>query len=282
MSARAGPALELAIQPSQELRMSANPKLEAAAVDAEKRQAESALAQHPVVSHAEWLKARRALLVKEKQFSKQHDELSQQRRAMPWAKVAKPYTFTDPSGDLSLPELFDERRQLFIKHFMMEPDQDWQCPGCTLEVSHVGGLLDYFDHHDMAYVAVSRAPIEQIEKVRRRMGWKFRWVSSFKSDFNYDFHVSFKPEEIAAGKTIYNYGEFDPKGSRGLSGNDVFYKDDAGNVFHTYGTFGRGGEQFLGIYGFFDVLPKGREEYGPNHSLPDWAGFKVRGIHNCC
>ncbi|HEY2532479.1 MAG TPA: DUF899 family protein [Xanthobacteraceae bacterium] len=261
--------------------MSAIPKQSSADIDAERRQNESSLAHHVVVSETEWLKARRVLLEKEKQFSKQHDDLSAQKRALPWVKVAKHYAFTDPNGDLSLSELFGSRSQLFIKHFMMEPDQDWQCAGCTLEASHVDGLLEYFDHHDMSYVAVSRAPIEQIEKVRQRMHWKFRWVSSFKSDFNYDFHVSFRPEEVAAGRATYNFREFDPKGSYALSGNSVFYKDSAGNIFLTYGTFGRGGEQFLGIYGFFDVLPKGRAEYGPAHSLPDWADFKVQGVHNC-
>ena len=143
------------------------------------------------------------------------------------------------------------------------------------------GLLDYLDHHDVAYVAVARAPIDQIEAVRTRMGWRFPWVSASKSEFNYDFHVSFRPEELAAGRAFYNFREFDPKGYADLSGNSVFYKDASGAIYHTYGTFGRGGEQFLGIYGILDVLPKGREEYGPTHSLPDWAGFKVKSVHNC-
>jgi predicted dithiol-disulfide oxidoreductase (DUF899 family) len=144
----------------------------------------------------------------------------------------------------------------------------------------VDGLLEYFEHHDMSYVAVARAPIDEIEAVRKKMGWKFRWVSSSKSDFNYDFHVSFRPEEVKAHEAIYNFRKFDPKGSEELSGNSIFYRDDKGQVFHTYSTVGRGGEQFLGIYGFFDLLPKGREEYGPTHSLPDWASFKTRDIHN--
>jgi predicted dithiol-disulfide oxidoreductase (DUF899 family) len=123
----------------------------------------------------------------------------------------------------------------------------------------------------MSYVAIARAPLDEIEVVRKKMNWHFNWVSSDQSDFNYDFHISFKPEQIAAGKAIYNFREFNPEGTADLSGNSVFYKNARGEVFHTYGTFGRGAEQFLGIYAFFDVLPKGREEYGPMHALPDWA-----------
>jgi predicted dithiol-disulfide oxidoreductase (DUF899 family) len=235
---------------------------------------------HEVVSKEEWLSRRLALLKEEMEASKKHDELSKRQRALPWVKIDKNYIFTGPEGDLSLLDLFGGRSQLFIKHFMMAPNQDWQCPGCTLEVAHVGSLLEYFDHHDMSYVAVARAPIAEIEAVKRKMGWKFQWVSSSKSDFNYDFHVSFRPEELKAHRTIYNFREFDSKDTEDLSGNSIFFKDEQGQIFHTYGAFGRGGEQFLGIYGFLDVLPKGREEDGPMHSLPDWAGFKTRGVHN--
>ena len=235
---------------------------------------------HEVVSKEEWLRRRIELLQEEKKESVQHDALSERKRSLPWVEVDKHYVFTGPEGDLSLAELFGNHTQLFIKHFMMGPNQDWQCPGCTLEVSHVDGLLPYFEHHDVSYVAVAHAPIAEIEAVRCKMNWKFRWVSSYKSDFNYDFHVSFRPEERERHKAIYNFREFDPKNTEDLSGNSVFYKDQDGRIFHTYSTFGRGGEQFLGIYGFFDVLPKGREENGPTHSLPDWAEFKTRGIHN--
>jgi len=238
------------------------------------------LSRHRVVSNEEWLEARRALLREEKEAMKRHDEFTKRQRDLPWRKVEKSYIFATTAGDVSLCDLFEGRTQLFIKHFMMGPDQDWQCPGCTLEVSHVDGLLDYFEHHDMSYVAVGRAPIAQIEAVRRKMGWKFKWVSSSNSDFNYDFHVSFRPAELANHRAIYNFREFDPKESEDLSGNSIFYKDKRGQVFHTYSTFGRGGEQFLGIYGFFDLLPRGREENGPTHALPDWASFKTKHIHN--
>jgi predicted dithiol-disulfide oxidoreductase (DUF899 family) len=231
---------------------------------------EESLARHRVVSQDEWLKARLALLDKEKGYVRQGDELSEEVRALPWVKVEKKYQFTSPDGDLRLSDLFRGHSQLFIKHFMMEPGQKWQCEGCTLESNHVDCLLRYFEGHDMAYVASSRAPIEEIEAVRERMGWKFCWVSSYQSEFNYDFHVSFRPEEAAAGKTVYNFREkkIGPE-TFTLSGHSVFYKNTEGEIFRTYGTFGRGGEQFMGIYGFFDVLPKGREEYV--NGLVDWA-----------
>jgi predicted dithiol-disulfide oxidoreductase (DUF899 family) len=255
--------------------------LQASEISAAQRKNEESLAAHRVVPPEEWLQARKALLQKEKEFMKLQDELSSLQRGLPWTKVEKDYTFSTVDGDVSLTELFSGHSQLFIKHFMMGPQQDWQCPGCTLEVAHVDGLLDYFEHHDMAYVAVARAPIEEIEAVRRRMNWKFKWVSSSKSDFNYDYRVSFRPADVKSGAAVYNYRPFHSEGTEDLSGNSIFYKNPRGELFHTYSTFGRGGERFLGIYGFFDVLPKGREEYGPTHSLPDWAGFKTRDISNC-
>jgi predicted dithiol-disulfide oxidoreductase (DUF899 family) len=148
-----------------------------------------------------------------------------------------------------------------------------QCVGCSLEVDHVEGLLEHLENHDVTYAAVARAPIEEIEVVRKRMGWRFPWVSSYHSDFNYDFNVSFTAEQVATGQALYNF-ERAPEWAAGLqdlSGDSVFYKDDSGKIFHTYSTYGRGGEQFLGIYGFFDVMPKGRNETGPYHSLTDWA-----------
>ncbi len=246
-------------------------ELNAAAMIAEqKRRHEQAVEDHPVVSQEEWLRQRLALLDNEKQYVRAGDALAAEVRALPWVRVEKDYTFTSRQGDCTFLDLFRQHKQLFLKHFMMEPDQEWQCEGCTLESNHVDGLLPYFENHDMAYVAVSRAPIDQIEAARKRMGWKFCWVSSYKSDFNYDFHVSFRPEEVKAGKTIYNFREkkIGPE-TYTLSGHSVFYKNAQGEIFRTYGTFGRGGEQFMGIYGFFDVLPKGREEYV--RGLVDWA-----------
>jgi predicted dithiol-disulfide oxidoreductase (DUF899 family) len=253
---------------------------EGATAMAEMCRADGTRETHEVVSQEEWIKQRIALLKEEKNAGKRKDELTKRQRALPWVKINKNYSFTTVEGDVTLADLFGKHRQLFIKHFMMGPNQDWQCPGCTLEVAHVDGLLDYFEHHDMSYVAVARAPIDEIEAVRRKMGWKFKWVSSSKSDFNYDFQVSFHLEKSKSHKAIYNFHEFDPKDTQDLSGNSIFFKDAQGQIFHTYSTFGRGGEQFLGVYGFFDLLPKGREEYGPTHSLPDWAAFKTRDVHN--
>jgi predicted dithiol-disulfide oxidoreductase (DUF899 family) len=223
-----------------------------------------------ILSRDEWLAARKQLLVKEKELTRLRDRLSAERRALPWVRVEKEYVFDGPSGKVTLADLFDGRSQLFIKHFMMGPGQTGQCVGCSFEVDHVEGVLVHLENHDVSYAAVARAPIEEIEAVRKRMGWRFTWVSSFNSDFNSDFNVSFTPEEIAARRTYYNYRYTDP-GLADLSGDSVFFKDDAGTIFHTYSTFGRGGEEFLGAYRFLDVMPKGRDENGPYHSLADWV-----------
>jgi predicted dithiol-disulfide oxidoreductase (DUF899 family) len=225
---------------------------------------------HPVVSRSEWHEARTALLAKEKAFTKLRDQLSAKQRALPWVRVEKQYIFDGPSGKMTLAQLFNGRSQLFIKHFMMGPGQTRQCVGCSFEVDHLEGLLVHLENHDLAYAVVARATIEEIEAYRKAMGWKFTWVSSYHSDFNYDFNVSFTPEQLASGSAYYNFGQAKP-GMEDLSGDSVFFKDDAGRIFHTYSTFGRGGEQFLGAYSFLDVTPKGRNENGPYHTLGDWV-----------
>jgi predicted dithiol-disulfide oxidoreductase (DUF899 family) len=226
--------------------------------------------KHEVVSREAWLEARRALMAKERAHMKQGDLLNEQIRALPWVKVEKRYEFEGPSGKLTLSELFAGRSQLFVKHYMMAPGQQHHCVGCALEVDHLQGILPHLQHHDLSYVAVARAPIGEIEILRKRMGWPFPFVSSFHSDFNYDFNVSFRPEDVKQKKAFYNFREADV-GIEDLSGDSVFYQDENGDIFHTYSAFGRGGERFLGIYPFFDVSPKGRAEYGPHHSLGDWA-----------
>jgi predicted dithiol-disulfide oxidoreductase (DUF899 family) len=225
------------------------------------------------VSPDEWTKARVAFLAGEKELTRLKDTLAAERRALPWMKIEKEYVFDGPDGEVSLADLFDGRSQLFIKHFMMGPGVTHQCVGCSLEVDHIDPLLPHLEHNDVSYVAVARAPIAEIEAVRQRMGWRFPWVSSSRSDFNYDFNVSFTPAQVASGRALYN---FQPApdwaaGLQDLSGNSVFFKNASGEIFLTYSTFGRGGEQFLGIYGLLDVLPKGRNENGPNHALGDWA-----------
>jgi predicted dithiol-disulfide oxidoreductase (DUF899 family) len=226
--------------------------------------------KHEVVSREAWLEARRALVAREREHMKQGDQLNADVRAQPWVKVDKSYTFEGPSGALTLSDLFAGRSQLFVKHYMLSPGQQHHCVGCALEVDHLQGILVHLQNHDLSYVAIARAPIEEIEALRKRMGWQFPFVSSYRSDFNSDFHVSFTLEEVAEKKAFYNFRESDP-GLEDLSGDSVFYKDENGDIFHTYSVFGRGCERFLGIYSFLDVAPKGRDEQGPYHSLGDWV-----------
>ena len=240
--------------------------------------------EHRTVSRDAWIEERVALLQKEKELTRLKDELSAARRELPWVEVTEPYVFDGPDGPVTLAELFGGRSQLFVKHFMLAPGQEKPCIGCSFEVDHLAGILVHLENHDVAYVAIARAPIEQIEAARRRMGWEFPFVSSYRSNFNFDFEVSFTPEQMAAGKATYNYREEKPEGTD-YSGDSVFYKDAEGRIFHTYSTFGRGGEQFLGIYGFLDVMPKGRDENGPYHSLGDWVKLRDmygRAVGHCC
>jgi predicted dithiol-disulfide oxidoreductase (DUF899 family) len=234
---------------------------------------EERIQEHEIVSPPVWLVARRDLLKREKELTRLRDQLAAERRALPWVKIDKKYVFDGPGGEVTLADLFDGRRQLFIKHFMFGPGQTTQCVGCSLEVDHIEGILVHLQNHDVSYVAVARASIEEIEVMRKRMGWKFLFVSSYHSDFNYDFNVSFTREDAASRRAIYNYGVLPEWAAEieDLSGDSVFYKDDDDQIFHTYSTFGRGGEEFLGIYRFLDATPKGREENGPYYSLTDWA-----------
>jgi predicted dithiol-disulfide oxidoreductase (DUF899 family) len=222
-----------------------------------------------VVPQAAWLEARKKLLAKEKEHTRRGDEINAERRALPWVKVEKEYVFDAPGGKETLCDLFDDRSQLVVVHFMLGPDWEEGCRGCSFGADHLNGVLVHLEQHDVAIVAVSRAPLPKIEAFKKRMGWRFKWVSSLGTDFNYDFHVSFTPEELTKGKIYYNYawrdGEIDE-----LAGNSVFYKDEAGMVYHTYSRYARGGESGLTVYSFLDMLPKGREEYGPTYSMMDW------------
>ncbi len=226
--------------------------------------------QHPIVSREEWLTARRRLLAQEKELTRQRDKVSAERRALPWIKVEKPYVFETLAGKKSLAELFHGRSQLVVDHFMLGPGWQAGCVGCSFGADHIGGGLTHLEHHDVTVVAVSRAPLAEIEAYRKRMGWSFDWVSSHGSDFNYDFHVSFKPEEIAKGKLFYNFEMID-SAMEELPGLSVFYKDEAGDIFHTYSSFARGNEELIGTYMILDLTPKGRNETGPNHNLGDWV-----------
>ena len=228
------------------------------------------MTQHAIVSRDEWLAARKALLAREKEFTRLRDQLSAQRRGLPWVKVDKLYVFDGFAGKETLSDLFDGRSQLIVKHFMYGPEWSEGCVGCSFEVDHVEGALPHLEHHDVTYVVVSRAPLAKIESFKKRMGWQFKWVSSHANDFNYDYHVSFTPDEIAKGEAYYNY-ETRKIGIDELSGRSVFYKDENGDIFHTYSAYARGGENFLGTYAFLDITPNGRNETGPGHNLTDWV-----------
>jgi predicted dithiol-disulfide oxidoreductase (DUF899 family) len=226
--------------------------------------------QHRIVSRDQWLQERTALLAKEKELTRLRDRLAAERRALPWVKVEKTYVFDTPAGKKTLSDLFDGRSQLIVKYFMLAPGQKEGCVGCSFEADHVDSTLVHLQNHDVSYVAVSRAPLDEIEAFRKRMGWSFRWVSSFGSDFSYDFNASFTPSQLANGTAFYNY-RTGRVPLEDLSGNSVFYKDETGQVFHTYSTFGRGLEEVLGTYMLLDITPKGRNENGPNRSLTDWV-----------
>jgi len=225
---------------------------------------------HKIVSETEWLAARKALLAREKELTRELDALRRERRELPWVRVEKSYEFEGPDGKLTLADLFDGRSQLIVQHFMLGPGWKEGCVGCSFKSDHIDGTLAHLEHHDVSFVSVSRAPIAEIEAFKKRMGWNFKWISSFSSDFNYDFHVSYTPEQIASGQAYYNYN-FIPASSEELSGDSVFYRDSSGDIFHTYSTHGRGDEMFVGTYMYLDITPKGRNENGPRYNLTDWV-----------
>jgi predicted dithiol-disulfide oxidoreductase (DUF899 family) len=222
---------------------------------------------HPnVVSHADWLVARREFLAKEKEFSRQRDELSRQRRTLPWEKVEKRYEFDSTSGRVMLADLFDGRSQLIVYHFMLGPGWQEGCKSCSYLADHFDGSTVHLANRDTTLAVVSRAPLAEIQAFKNRMGWKFQWVSSFGSDFNFDYRVSFTPQEISSGKVYYNYAmeEFPSEEAPGAS---VFAKDAAGEVFHTYSSYARGLDILVGTYNFLDLVPKGRDEDGLAFSM---------------
>ena len=223
-----------------------------------------------IVTRAEWVDAHKQHLVKEKELTRRRDEVSAARRELPWVKVDKSYVFEGPNGKETLADLFGGRSQLIVKHFMFGPGWKEGCVGCSFHSDHIDGTLPHLAQRDVTLLAVSRAPFAEIEAFKRRMGWRFKWVSSYGSDFNYDFHVSFTQDDLAKGEVYYNY-ELRKLQSQEMSGISVFYTDPAGDIFHTYSSYARGGEMFLGTYTYLDLTPKGRNEIGPNHSLADWV-----------
>ena len=236
---------------------------------------------HRIVSQQQWIEAQRAHLPKEKQLTRQRDQLARERRELPWVRVEKDYVFDTPQGRVHLADLFGGHSQLVVYHFMFGPDWKEGCPSCSFVSDHLDGAVPHLAARDVSLVMVSRAPLAKIEAFKKRMGWRFPWVSSFGSDFNYDFHVSFKPEEKAQGKVNYNYTlqEFPSDEAPGAS---VFYKDPAsGEIFHTYSVYARGLDPLIGTYTVLDLVPKGRDEdqlpfsmqWVRHHDRYDGGGF---------
>lgn len=218
--------------------------------------------QHEIVSREEWMAARKTLFEKERAMTHALDELRAERRGLPWVRVRKDYVFDSADGPRTLGDLFGERSQLAVYHFMLAPDAGHVCPGCSYTMDHADSARQHFEHADLAFAAVARAPVEQIEAVKARMGWTFPWVSSGNSDFNYDFGVSFTAEEREAGTALYNYGLTQVQRSSDMFGVSVFAKSDAGEIFHSYSTYHRGTELLMGAMNWLDLAPKGRNETG--------------------
>lgn len=214
---------------------------------------------HRIVSREEWLEARRQHLAREKDFTRQRDELSRERRELPWVRVDKEYRFVGPAGAESLGDLFGDCSQLIVYHFMYGPDWDEGCPSCSLWADNFNGIDIHLRHRDISLVAVSRAQLEQIEAYKQRMGWQFKWVSSFDSDFNYDYQASFKPEEMERGEMFYNFSLTSFPSDEG-PGVSVFFRDDDGAIYHSYSCYARGLDMLNGAYHYMDIAPKGRDE----------------------
>jgi predicted dithiol-disulfide oxidoreductase (DUF899 family) len=229
---------------------------------------------HPVVSREEWLAARTAFLVKEKEFTRLRDEVNRQRRELPWVKIDKQYVFDAPSGKETLADLFEQRSQLIVYHFMFSPNWDEGCPHCSFWADHFDGIGVHLNHRDATLVAISRAPLAKIERFKKRMDWRFKWVSSFQNDFNFDYHASFTPEELDRGAAFFNYSITNP-GETDREGVSVFYRDNSGAVFHTYSAYARGIDMLNGTYHFLDLVPKGRDEDGLE-SPQDWVRYHDR------
>jgi predicted dithiol-disulfide oxidoreductase (DUF899 family) len=225
--------------------------------------------QHRVVSREEWLAARKAHLKSEKALTRMRDLVAAERRALPWVKVEKKYVFDTPEGKKTLAQLFEGRSQLIVYHFMWRWDLGQGCASCSFFADHVDGANLHLANHDVTFVAISRGRLADLEAYRKRLGWRFKLISSYGSDFNYDYHVSFTKEELAQGKIYYNYATIEDEKylSDELPGFSVFCKDEHGEVFHTYSSYARGGDLLLGAYNFLDLTPKGRNE----REIMDWV-----------
>jgi predicted dithiol-disulfide oxidoreductase (DUF899 family) len=225
------------------------------------------LENHKVVSHGDWIEARKELLKKEKEFTRLRDQLSQRRRDLPWERVEKSYAFEGPNGKETLSDLFDGRSQLVVYHFMFAPDWDAGCPHCSHWADNFDRVIVHLNQRDVTMIAVSRAPYNKLILYERRMGWNFKWVSSFENDFNFDYQASFTPDQLAEKRAFYNFVEQDP-GISEREGVSIFYRDRKGDIFHTYSTYARGIDMMNVDYQYLDLVPKGRDEYGKG---PFWV-----------
>jgi predicted dithiol-disulfide oxidoreductase (DUF899 family) len=215
------------------------------------------ISDHEIVSPETWIARRKELLQKEKEFTRLGDQLSAEKRRLPWVRVEKPYVFDGPEGKETLSELFDGRTQLIVYHFMFGPEWEEGCVTCSLVADNIDGNVVHLAHRDVTLVVVSRARWPQIQAFQKRMGWRFKWVSSYRNDFNRDYRVSLTNEEMTRDYYNYDSGGFPREEAPGIS---VFYKDATGNIFHTYSSYARGPEFLIGAYGYLDLVPKGRDE----------------------
>jgi predicted dithiol-disulfide oxidoreductase (DUF899 family) len=224
---------------------------------------------HQIVSSAEWIEARKQLLAEEKEFNRLRDRLTERRRNMPWEAVKKEYSFDGPNGKRTLAELFAGRTQLIVYHFMFAPDWEEGCKSCSFWADNFNGIDVHLRRRDVTFIAISRAPLAKLQGYAKRLGWTFPWYSSEGSKFNFDYHVSFTPQQIATGEALYNYAALQHKMSD-LVGISVFAKNEAGEVFHTYSTYSRGVDMLNCAYHYLDLVPKGRDEGGLKHTM-EWV-----------
>jgi predicted dithiol-disulfide oxidoreductase (DUF899 family) len=224
---------------------------------------------HKVVSGDQWIEARKQLLIKEKEFTRLRDQLSQERRDLPWERVEKNYAFDGPDGKETLSDLFAGKSQLIVYHFMFDPSWEAGCKSCSFWADNFNGIDIHLKHRDVSFLAISRAPLAKLEAYRRRMGWGFKWVSSFGSDFNHDFGVSFTPEQMAAGSAYWNYANQKPFEAETV-GISVFCRDQA-QIFHTYSCYQRGVDMLNGAYHYLDLTPKGRDEADQKPHAQAWV-----------
>ena len=245
--------------------------------------ATASLANHPVVSRDRWRAERKALLAHERELTHLRDQIARERRALPWVRVDKNYVFHTTEGPRTLADLFEGRHQLLVQHFMLGPGWEQGCPSCSFMADHSDGMTIHLAHRDTTLVAVSRAPLAEIKRFKQRMGWRVTWVSSNDNDFNFDYGVSSTPEEQAANEVTYNYGK-QPFESEEMPGISVFYKDDAGAVFHTYSTYRRGVEVMMGTYHLLDLTPLGRNERDVPYKM-EWVRhhdrYEPQPAHGC-